>query len=275
MLDSLSKLLMYIPGIVVFLVGSGQVRTLLRRRRSDFCVSGQVVSCKHVVKKDKKDREIYNYYDVLVSYVNPHTMHQERLAVKSPTEYSVGQQVEMYKDRSGEKPVLAEYSDESLFHPIVTTLNGALLILLALAENKGQDTRALLCLVLVFILAGGNMLISYIQLKKKALTPVEAEITGTFKRQISKETKILRGSRFTYYPVVRYTIDGQENTRRCLINSSDEKAFKTGETLTLYYDPKTKTILEKNAKLITAIAGAALLIIGLISVISLLMSYPL
>ena len=69
----LSKLFMYIPGIILFLVGSGQVKDWLYMRRMGSCVEAGVTNCKHVVKKDKKDREIYNYYDVTVEYRNPQT----------------------------------------------------------------------------------------------------------------------------------------------------------------------------------------------------------
>ena len=53
----LSKLFMYIPGIILFLVGSGQVKDWLYMRRMGSCVEANVANCKHVVKKDKKDRE--------------------------------------------------------------------------------------------------------------------------------------------------------------------------------------------------------------------------
>ena len=54
-----SKLLLYIPGVIIFLVGSGLVRDWLRMRRSDLTSLADVVSCTHVVKKDKKDRDIF------------------------------------------------------------------------------------------------------------------------------------------------------------------------------------------------------------------------
>lgn len=269
-MTDLSKLFMYIPGIIIFLVGSGQVRRWLRLHRADSCIDASVLSCKHVIKKDKKDREIYNYYDVVVEYRNPKTKHQERLAVKSPTEYALGQQVRMYKEKESDKPVLIEYEEEFLFHPWVTMIGGALLILLALEQNKGQEIQAMLCLAIVLAGAGVNLIVNYIALKKRGLQTIEARITDIYTRQISKETKILKGSKFTYYPIVRYELDGKENIRRCNINSSGQNTFRTGETMKLYYDPKSRTVLEKNARTGAAAAGVILVLTGLLAGASIL-----
>ena len=77
-MDSFSGFLLYIPGIIIFLVGSGQIRQWLGLHSGGMTFEGTVISCKHVVKKDKKDREIYNYYDLLVELVNPKTGKTEK-----------------------------------------------------------------------------------------------------------------------------------------------------------------------------------------------------
>lgn len=273
-MTDISQLFMYIPGIIIFLVGSGQVRSWLQMHRAEFCTDASVVSCKHVVKKDKKDREVYNYYDVVVAYCNPKTKHQERLAVKSPTEYALAQPVRMYKAKGSEKPVLAEYENEFLFHPWVTMLGGALLILLALEENQGKEIQAMLCLSAIFIGAGLNLVLNYRSLKRRGLQPVDAVITEIYTRQISKATKILKGEKYTYYPVVRYELNGKEYIRRCNINSSGSNTFKTGEHMMLYYDAQSQTVLEKHARAGAAVIGIFLVLIGILagaSILSVLM----
>lgn len=269
-MSSLSQLFMYIPGIIIFLIGSGQVRQWLRVRRSEACVDAAVVSCKHVVKKDKKDREVYNYYNVVVEYVNPHTKHTERQAVKSPTEFAIAQEIRMYRDKNSDKTVLMERENEFLFHPLVTMIGGALLIVLALEENQGKEVPAMICLTLIFIGAGVNLIANYLSLKRRNLQAIDAEIIDIYTRQISKETKIIRGSKYTYYPVVRYEIEGKENIRRCNINSSGEKSFQKGDHMTLYYDPQSKAVLEKHARTGAAIAGAVLVVIGVVAGASIL-----
>ena len=269
-MTDISQLFMYIPGIVIFLVGSGQVRGWLKMRRAEFCIDASVVSCKHVVKKDKKDREVYNYYDVVVAYRNPETKHQERLAVKSPTEYALAQPVRMYKAGGSEKPVLAECENEFLFHPWVTMVGGALLILLALEENRGKEIQAMLCLSAIFIGAGLNLVLNYRSLKRRGLQPVDAVITEVYTRQISRETKILKGEKYTYYPVVRYELDGKECIRRCNINSSGPNTFQTGGHMTIYYDTQSQTVLEKHARAGAAVVGILLVLVGTLAGASIL-----
>ena len=99
---------------------------------------------------------------------------------------------------------------------------------------------------------------------------VTATITDVFKRQISKETKIVRGSKYTYYPIVRYTVDGQENIRRCDINSSREESFKIGDTLPLYYDAEKRMILEKKDSMAVLIIGILVLVAGVLAGVSIL-----
>lgn len=269
-MTDLSQLFLYIPGIIIFLVGSGQVRNWLRMRRAGSCAEAGVVRCEHVVKKDKQGREIYNYYDVTVEYRNPETGHKEHLAVKSPAEYAPAQRVRMYRARAGEKPALAEYKEEFLFHPWVMMIGGALLILLALEQNRGHEVQAMVCLTLILIGAGLNLTVDYVRLKKRGLQPLEARITDIYKRQISRETKILKGAKYTYYPIVRYELDGRENIRRCNINSGGTNTFRTGDSLTLYYDPVSGEVLEKHARAGAAVIGVFLVLTGLLSGASIL-----
>ncbi len=265
-----SQLFMYIPGIIIFLVGSGQVRRWLRVHRSGYCVDVNVVSCSHVVKKDKKDREVYNYYNVTVEYRNPETNHTERQAIKSPTEFAVGQQIRMFRDKDSEKNALTEDEGEFLFHPWVTMIGGALLIILALMENQGREVEAMLCLAIIFVGAGADLLVNYFSLKRRGLQEITAEITDIYTRQISKESKILKGAKFTYYPIVRYELDGRPNIRRCNINSSGQNTFKKGDTMKLWYDPGTRAVLEKHARPGVAVAGVILTVIGLLAGLSIL-----
>ena len=95
---------MYIPGIILFLVGSGQVREWLRFHVFGRCLTAKVVSCNHVLKKDGNGREIYNYYNLLVEYVSPDSGHKERCELKTPTQCAVGQQMKMCIGKKDTKP---------------------------------------------------------------------------------------------------------------------------------------------------------------------------
>ncbi len=265
-----SRLLMYIPGIVIFLVGSGQVRDYLRLHRKNAVTGGTVTACKRITQKDKQGRVTYDYYNVTAEYRDPETRRKCHSTVKSAVEFLPGQGVTMYLGGKGVEPVFADADDESMFNPWVTMICGALLILLVLFEERGQEPAAMGCLSGVMIIGGATMLIHNVLLKRRNLVPVEAVITDVYKRQISKESKIIKGSRFTYYPIVRYTYEGVEGIRRCDINASREDAFKKGETMTLYYDPARHLILEKKANTIAAVCGAVLLAAGILAGASIL-----
>ncbi len=269
-MENFSQLFLYIPGIIIFLVGSGRVREYLRLRRPGAKRGAQVQRCNHVQKKDKNGRITYDYYDVTVEYTDPATHHKERRAVKSPVEYAPGQSVSLYVEKGSSEPVLAESRDESMFNPWVTMAGGALLILLALFENQGKEVPAMSCLALVLAGAGIAMVWNYIKLKKLGLQEVDAEITDVFKRQISKETKILRGSKFTYYPIVRFNAGGKENIRRCAVNSSREDSFKIGEKMKLYLDPASGNVLEKHASPVVLITGILIAVSGILAGASIL-----
>lgn len=145
----LSKLLLYIPGILIFLVGSGQQRRGPSLFGGKGTVRASVVRCDHVVKKDNKDRDIYNYYNVLVEFVSPVTGKRERVTVKSPTEYYIAQEVMLQNaDRKGEIRIIGG-EEETLFPPIAQMIGGALLILLAYWQNQNDQEKAMACLCAV------------------------------------------------------------------------------------------------------------------------------
>lgn len=261
-----SQLFLYVPGVIIFLIGTGGLRRDRQMRRLGACTETSVVSCSHVLKKDKKGRDVFNYYNVVVEY--PTDRGPVRETVKSPTEYSVGQQVKLFRD--GDRLTLVQQEDRSLFGSWSTSIGGALLVLLALFENRGQEMLAMTMLTIVLVGAGIILLRSYFQLRRRGLTEIPAEIIDVYSRQISKGTKILKDSKFTYYPVVSYELEGKKNIRRCNVNSSRKKDFEVGEKMSLYYDPKTRQVLERRDKLSVAIWGGALLGIGVLAGLSLL-----
>ena len=265
----LSKLFLYIPGIIIFLVGSGQQRRrpgLLNKKKT---LDATVVRSSHVVKKDRKGRDTYNYYNLLVEYADPASGKRERRTVKSPTEYYAGQEILLSSESGSELSVIGG-EEEMLFPPLAQMIGGALLILLAYWQNRNDEIKAMACLCAVLVGAGILLLWRYISLKKKNLRELDAEIVELYTRQLSQESKILKSSKFTYYPVVRYQLDGKDNLRRCNINSSNEKSFQVGDHMTLYYDEKRRSVTERHAMPGMLIAGILILAIGVTASASLL-----
>ena len=265
-----SQLLMYIPGIVIFLVASGQVREYLRINKPGATRKGTVKFSKHVTKNDKYGRQVFDYFETTVESVNPSTNKKEKHIVKSPVEYPVNQQVDLYFDKVSGEPTLTNGIHEWLFHPWVGMIGGALLILLALFQTQGKEIYAMLCLSLILVGIGISMITNFIFLKKKKLEMLSAEIVDIYERQISKQGRFSGGAKYTYYPIVKYDFDGNSTLRRCNVNSSRKESFKIGDIVKLYYSPSEKNIREKGANTFILIVGIILLIIGLLAGISII-----
>ena len=261
---------MYIPGIVIFLVGSGQQRKMPGLYRGQSSAEGTVESCEHVVKRDRQGREAYNYYNILVSFRNPLTGQTERRAVKSPTEYCEAQQVRLLGLEPGGQLRISGPEEDMLFPPLALMTGGALLILLAFWENRGMESRAMSCLVLILVGAGILLLMRYAGLKRRDLRPVEAVIEDVYARQISKGTKILKGEKYTYYPVVRYNVEGKTGLLRLGVNSSSKKEFKPGDKITIYYDPGQHAVTERYASKGLLAGGILVLAAGLLALAGLI-----
>lgn len=264
-----SELFLYLPGLILFLVGSGQVRQYLAKKRAGV-IYGDVIECRQVVKKDKKGRETYNFYNVTVEFTNPESHHRARHAVKSPSEFALGQQVEILPDRASGGYSLAESESQFVINPWEMMVGGALLILLALFTNQGKEVPAMACLALTLAGAGASIVYDYVSLARRRLVPVEGEVIRVYTRQLSRNSKILKGDKFTYYPIVKYAVDGKESIRRCDVNSGNEKSFTIGDPFTLYYDRASGTAFERNASKAFLALGCALLAIGLLAGASIL-----
>ncbi len=265
-----SQLLMYIPGIVIFLVASGQVREYLRTSKPDATRKGTVKFSKHVTKNDKYGRQVFDFYETTVESVNPKTNKKERHTVKSPVEYAANQKVDLFFDKVTGEPVLTNGINEWLFHPWLGMIGGALLILLALFQTQGKEIYAMLCLSLIFIGIGVCMIANFIFLKRKKLVQLQAEIVDIYERQISKEGRFSGGARYTYYPIVRYELDGNNTLRRCNVNSSRKDSFKIGDEVKLFFSPSENNIREKGANVFILIVGIVSLLCGLLAGISIL-----
>lgn len=267
---NLEKLFLYIPGILIFLVGSSQTRIFLRKKRAGKSINGTVADCKSIVKKDHKGRNIYDYYLITVEFVQPLTKKTEKISVKSPTKYVKGQPVTLFKNSdhkllSKQEITICDSEDISLFQPWEMMIGGALLILLAYYQNEEDPMKVMFCLALLLIGAGLSLTVQYILDQRKKIQKLDAEIIEIYGRQLTTDSKLIKSGRNTFYPVVQYELNGKVHIRRCHVNSNDEKTFQVGAHMTLYQDADTMLITEKRRKIGTLVAGIVLLLIGILA----------
>ena len=128
----------------------------------------------------------------------------------------------------------------------------------------------MICLAALLLGAGASLVADNLGLKKRNLQEMDGEIIEVYSRQISRATKILKGDKFTYYPIVRYELNGRENIRKCNINSSNAKSFKVGERMTLYYDPEKRAVFERQANRFVMAVGILLIVTGALAGLSIL-----
>lgn len=267
---NLEKLFLYIPGILIFLVGSSQTRIFLRKRRAGKRINGTVADCKNIVKKDHKGRNIYDYYLITVEFIQPLTEKMEKISVKSPTKYIKGQPVTLFKNSenkllSKEETTICDSEEISLFQPWEMMIGGALLILLAFYQNENDQIKAMFYLVLLMIGAGVSLTTHYILDQRKRIRKIDAEIIEIYGRQLTTDSKLIKSGRSTFYPVVRYELNGKACIRRCHINSNSEKTFQVGDHMILYQNMDTMLVTENCRKIGTLFAGIALLTVGILA----------
>lgn len=272
-MTELSSLLLYVPGIVIFLVGSGQVHKWLSIRRAvrnKKVFDGNVLSAEHIVKKDKKGNTTFDFYNITVEFTNA-SGHKERHAVKSPSQYAVGQQLYVMLENNGKPGYTILENDQSfVFSPWVVMIIGALCILLALWQNQGKEVYAMAALSAIFVVAGGTLIWDYVSMKRRNLSVLNGEIVDVYTRQISRGTKIIKSDKFTYYPIVKYVLDGKENIRKCNLNSGNIQSFKVGDPYMLYLDETNGTVVERKANAFVMAAGVLSLVLGIMAGASIL-----
>jgi hypothetical protein len=54
------------------------------------------------------------------------------------------------------------------------------------------------------------------------------------------------------------------------VNSSGEKSYKPGDKLQLYYDPKSRIVVEQGAKVSILVWGVILLVLGAMALFSMI-----
>lgn len=263
-MEDFTRLFLYIPGIIIFLVGSGQVRRWMSLRRLGVRFGATVVKSNHVIKKNSRGQETYNYYAVMVEYEDAVTGRTRKEDLKSAVGYQIGQPVQLYRNARTNQISILDQEEVTIFNCWTVMIGGALLILLALFQNQGKEVNAMICLDLLFLGAGISMILSWYSLRRSNMEEIKATVTEVYKRQISKETKILRANKFTYYPIVEYQWKDTAYTRKCNENSGNEKTYKVGDSLSLYYDPKRNQIFESPASAGRLIWGIILSLVGIL-----------
>lgn len=263
---TIQMVFLIVAGTAILVVGTTSLRRQIKIKRPGYIKAGKVLHVKHVEKQDKEGYLIQNYYEIRVEYTD--NGHRQQKTINSVDEYRQNDIVHILKDpdRGGQMRV---YEDDKVpvFGPFILMGAGVLIILLPFIQRQYGDAYISVIIVLLLLLMGISLLAAYAKDKKREVEEVQAEITSILKWQPSGKKKWSSPAP-SYYPVLKYTLGGEEKTMRSRYNSSTASSYKIGKKIVLYRDKKTGGVLERGPRKSMLAGGVALLLFAFIGIYS-------
>ena len=190
-----------------------------------------------------------------------------RCKINSTREYKQGEELELMKNGEKIMPVASE--TVSFDSAIAIILAGMALAVFHVASRNAGDRAGSVLLVLLLFAAGWILLSSFMKDRKRHLIEIEGKITDVLYYRRGENKKLIKASE-SYYPLIRYKLHDKEKTFISSYNSSLKTAYKTGRTVKLYYDEKTKSLAEKKASPLLALSAVILWCIAAVGIVSIL-----
>ncbi len=269
---TIESVFLVVIGAVIFVVGTTALRKQIRIKMGKLLKEAKIINISHVTKKDDEGYLIQNYYDIKVEFEDKGKTLQKTL--KCIDQYEKGDTVKIIKDieRGGQYRVYGN-DKAPVFGPWILILCGILVICMPFVQLKFGDGYMSMLLAIFLMLIGLGLVLAYIKAKSRDLEEIPAEIADILKWQSGQKKKWTNPS-ISYYPIIKYKLNGKEKIMRSRYNSSSVASYKVGKQLVLYKDKNTGDILERGARKSMLIIGIFLILfaaIGLYS--SLIMLY--
>lgn len=263
---TIQSFFLIVIGAVIFVVGTTALKKQIRNKMGKLLKDAKIISLNHVTKKDDEGYLIQNYYDIKVEFEDKGKKIQKTL--KCVDQYEKGDTVKIIKDveRGGQYRVYGN-DKAPVFGPWILILCGILVICMPFVQLKLGDGYMSMLLAAFLILIGLGLILAYVKAKSRDLEEIPAEISDILKWQSGEKKKWTNPS-ISYYPILKYTLDGKEKIMRSRYNSSSTASYKVGKQLTLYRDKNTGDILERNARKSMLIIGICLILFAAIGLYS-------
>lgn len=264
---TIQDLFLVVVGAAILVVGTTSFRLQRRIRKQGLVREGTVTGGKHVEKKDGSGQLIQNYYDLMVEYSVDG--HRRRKALKSVDEYLPGDRIRVIRD-PGKKDEVTVYEDHkvTVFGPGALILSGLLIAVLPVVRVQYGELYMSVNLALVLAVIGTSLIMAYLRDRKRNLIPIEAEIVDLLYWKTGDDKKKWSKPSVSYYPVLRYSVDGVERIMRSRYNSSTETAYKAGMKRKLYQDMAENRILERGPRKSMLAVGIAILLFAAVGICS-------
>ena len=253
-------------GAVIFVVGTTALKKQIRNKMGKLLKDAKIISLNHVTKKDDEGYLSQNYYDVKVEFEEKGTKLQK--TIKCVDQYEKGDTVKIIKDveRGGQYRVYGN-DKAPVFGPWILIVCGILVICMPFVQLKFGDGYMSMLLAIFLMLIGLGLVLAYIKAKSRDLEEITAEIADILKWQSGQKKKWTNPS-ISYYPIIKYKLNGKEKIMRSRYNSSSVASYKVGKQLVLYKDKNTGDILERGARKSMLIIGIFLILFAAIGLYS-------
>lgn len=260
---SIQTIFLVLLGAAVFVIGTTNIRAYLRLQKPGNMLSGKVLSVKLVEKRDKEERLIQHYYEMMVQCSGGGKTSHEKIS--STTAYEKGDEIKLM--RSGSRIVPYTGKSVTFGMALAITLAGmGLAVFPIVYQNSGEKAGSVI-LVLLLILAGVVSLSSFLKDRKKHLSGLEGEIIDILYYRTGENKKFSKPVE-SYYPLIRCIVHEKEKIFLSAYNSRTKGTYKTGAKVRLFYDEEQGTIVEKKASPLLAGLAVVFWLLALVGVIS-------
>lgn len=260
---SIQTVFLTLLGAVVFVVGTANIRAYLRQRRPGNTLDGKVLSVRLVEKRDKEDRLIQHYYELMVQCAGGGKTFNEKL--NSTMQYEKGDMLTLVRD--GEQ--LKSFSERAVTFgsAMAITLAGMGLAAFPAVYQNGGEREGSAILAGLLILGGVVAFSSYWKDRRKKLAQVDGEIIDILYYKRGEDKKFAKAAT-SYYPLIRCIAQGRERVFLSAYNSSAKGAYKAGAKVKLFYDETNGKIVERKASPMLVVLAAAFWLMAIAGIAS-------
>lgn len=260
---SIQTVFIVLLGAAVFVIGTTNIRAYLRLRRPGAVRKGKVLSSRLVEKRDKENRLIQHYYELMVQCSGGGKTSNEKIS--STMEYEKGDEIELIQN--GARMVPFSGRTVTFGMALAITLAGmGLAVFPVVYQNTGEKEGSVV-LVLLLILAGGIACSSFLRERRKNLVELEGEIKDILYYRTGENKRFSKPVE-SYYPLIRCVIHEKEKIFLSAYNSSTKGTYKIGGRVKLFYDEEGKNIVEKKASPILMVLAVVFWLLALTGILS-------
>lgn len=253
-------------GAVILATGTTSLKRQIRLKKNGMKGEGRVLRAKHIQKRDEKNYLIQNYYELRVEYSKEGR--RKEVSVNSIDQYCCGDQIYLTEDVDRKKKIRISGEDrEAVFTPRTLIICGILIISLPFVWDQLGEKYVSGILSALLLFSGADLIAAYFKAKCRKTEKIEAEIDEVLKWQPGAKKKWYSPA-VSYYPIIKYKINGEERTMRSRYNSSTESFFKKGKKVMLYRDTDTGNILERGPRKSMLIGGGCMMMFSFVGVYS-------